>query len=40
MVLAVDIGNSNIVLGGFEGDRIIFIERLSTNQNSCNLKTI
>lgn len=38
MVLAVDIGNSNIVLGGFEGDRIIFIERLSTNQNSTALE--
>lgn len=33
MVLAVDIGNSNIVLGCFENDKILFIERLSTNQN-------
>lgn len=33
MVLAVDIGNSNIVLGCFEGENILFIERLSTNQN-------
>ncbi len=32
MVLAVDIGNSNIVLGCFEGNEILFIERLSTNQ--------
>lgn len=38
MILAVDIGNSNIVLGGFEGDRILFIERLSTNQNSTALE--
>lgn len=33
MVLAVDIGNSNIVLGCFEDEKILFIERLSTNQN-------
>lgn len=33
MVLAVDIGNSNIVLGCFENEKILFIERLSTNQN-------
>lgn len=38
MVLAVDIGNSNIVLGCFEDDRILFIERLSTNQNSTTLE--
>lgn len=38
MVLAVDIGNSNIVLGCFENDRIHFIERLSTNQNSTALE--
>lgn len=38
MVLAVDIGNSNIVLGCFEGDSILFIERLSTNQNSTALE--
>lgn len=33
MILAVDIGNSNIVLGCFEGDNILFIERLSTNHS-------
>lgn len=38
MVLAVDIGNSNIVLGCFEEGRILFIERLSTNQNSTALE--
>ncbi len=38
MVLAVDIGNSNIVLGCFENDKILFIERLSTNQNSTALE--
>ena len=38
MVLAVDIGNSNIVLGCFENEKIHFIERLSTNQNSTALE--
>lgn len=38
MVLAVDIGNSNIVLGCFEGDKILFVERLSTNLNSTTLE--
>ncbi|MDD6614614.1 MAG: type III pantothenate kinase [Lachnospiraceae bacterium] len=38
MVLAVDIGNSNIVLGCFEKDRILFIERLCTNQHSTALE--
>ena len=38
MILAVNIGNSNIVLGCFENDKILFIERLSTNQNSTSLE--
>lgn len=38
MVIAVDIGNSNIVLGCFENNKIIFVERLSTNQNSTALE--
>ncbi|MBQ8297255.1 MAG: type III pantothenate kinase [Ruminococcus sp.] len=38
MVLAVDIGNSNIVLGCFEDNEIKFVERLSTNQNSTALE--
>ena len=38
MILAVDIGNSNIVLGCFEGNEIQFVERLSTNQNSTALE--
>lgn len=38
MVLAVDIGNSNIVLGCFENGKIIFVERLATNQNSTALE--
>ena len=31
MILTVDIGNSNIVLGGVEGDRIVFEARLRTD---------
>jgi len=30
MILALDVGNTNIVLGGIEGDEIRFSERLST----------
>lgn len=31
MILAVDIGNTNIVFGGFEGSEISFSSRISTN---------
>ncbi len=31
MLLAIDIGNTNIVLGGFDGDRLSFVSRISTN---------
>ena len=31
MILAIDIGNTNIVLGGFEGEEIRFLTRLSTS---------
>ncbi len=31
MLLAVDIGNTNIVLGGFDGEEIVFRTRLSTS---------
>ena len=30
MILAIDIGNSNIVIGGVEGDQIVFEARLRT----------
>ena len=40
MVLAVDIGNSNIVIGCFEHDEILFIERLSTNQQCTSLEYV
>lgn len=32
MVLAVDIGNTNIVIGGIEGEEILFLERLATRR--------
>lgn len=38
MVLAIDIGNTNIVVGGFENDEIQFIERISTNKSSTALE--
>ncbi len=38
MILAIDIGNTNIVLGCFEGDKIIFTERLSTNHKATELE--
>ena len=33
MVLAIDIGNSNIMLGGFEGDDLTFVVTMSTEIN-------
>lgn len=38
MVLAADIGNSNVVIGCFEGDKILLVERLATNRNSTALE--
>ena len=38
MVLAVDIGNTNIVVGCFSDDEIRFVERLSTNRSSTELE--
>lgn len=31
MILAIDIGNTNIVLGGFAGDALTFVARIATN---------
>ncbi|MBO5452627.1 MAG: type III pantothenate kinase [Clostridia bacterium] len=31
MILAVDIGNTNIVIGGFDGDELRFVSRIATN---------
>ncbi len=33
MLLAVDIGNTNIVLGGFIDDKLKFVARIATNQH-------
>ena len=33
MVLAVDIGNTNIVFGGFEGEKLKFVVRISTDDS-------
>lgn len=38
MILAIDIGNTNIVIGCFEGDKILFTERLSTNHKATELE--
>lgn len=38
MILAIDIGNSNVVVGCFEGDEILLVERLATNRNSTALE--
>ncbi|MFR0951153.1 MAG: hypothetical protein ACLSFT_11885 [Ruminococcus callidus] len=29
MVLAIDIGNTNVVIGGFQEQQILFVERVS-----------
>ena len=34
MILAVDIGNTNIVLGAIEGERILFLERMATDRSA------
>lgn len=38
MVLAIDIGNTNIVIGCFEKGKILFIERTSTNHAATDLE--
>ena len=38
MILAIDIGNTNIVIGCFHNNEIIFRERISTNQTSTSLE--
>lgn len=32
MILTVDVGNTNIVLGGFKGNKLLFVSRLQTNK--------
>ena len=38
MILAIDIGNTNIVIGGFQTEKILFEERISTSQNATTLE--
>ncbi len=38
MILAIDIGNTNIVIGCFKENKIEFVERLSTNHKSTELE--
>lgn len=40
MILAVDIGNTNIVIGCMDGERVCFVERVSTNQASTELEYV
>ena len=38
MILAIDIGNTNIVVGCCEEEKIHFMERLTTNHNATELE--
>lgn len=38
MLLAIDMGNTNIVVGCIKDDKIIFVERLSTDQSKTELE--
>lgn len=38
MVLAVDIGNSNVVIGCFDKDNLTFVDRFATNRNATALE--
>lgn len=38
MILAIDVGNTNIVFGCIEGSEILFRERISTNQLATDLE--
>lgn len=40
MILAVDIGNTNIVVGGFDEDKIVFVERISTDTSKTELEYV
>lgn len=40
MILAVDIGNTNIVVGGFDEDKIVFVERISTDASKTELEYV
>lgn len=38
MILAVDIGNSNVVIGCFDKNRTVFVDRFATNRNATALE--
>lgn len=38
MVLAIDIGNTNVVVGCFQDEEILFVERISTRQSNTALE--
>lgn len=38
MILAIDIGNTNIVIGCFKDEQLLFHERFGTNQNATSLE--
>ncbi len=38
MILAIDVGNSHLVLGGFDGEQIVFTERISTDLRRTELE--
>ncbi len=40
MILAIDVGNTNIVIGCCEGERILFTERLSVNRTATVLEYV
>ena len=40
MILAVDIGNTNIVIGCMDGEKVCFVERVSTNQANTELEYV
>ena len=38
MILAIDIGNTNIVVGCFDKDNVLFVERVSTESTKTELE--
>lgn len=39
MILAIDVGNTNIVVGVYDGDKLCFISRLASDQNRTSDET-
>lgn len=38
MILAIDMGNSNIVIGGIDSERTYFVERVTTNHGKTDIE--